>query len=129
MSLSIAGEFARGVLHRAQRGLYAGRTILTGNNVSFSERKTRRLWKPNVQYKNMYSETLGQSIRMQVTAHALRCIDKAGGLDAYLLASRKSELNSVVGERLRKFVHIVQEASRNPEVEEEHVTKTMPPTA
>lgn len=33
---------------RSRRGLYDGKDIRTGNNVSFSERKTRRKFKPNV---------------------------------------------------------------------------------
>lgn len=33
----------------AQRGLFHGKKILHGNNVSHSERKTRRIWRPNVQ--------------------------------------------------------------------------------
>ena len=33
---------------RSQRGLYNGKDIRSGNNVSFSERKTKRKFKPNV---------------------------------------------------------------------------------
>ena len=41
----------RAFMHRANRGLYAGKEIQFGNNVSHSERKTRRTWKPNVQVR------------------------------------------------------------------------------
>ena len=39
----------RAVMNRADRGLYGGKEILFGNNVSHSMRHTRRTWKPNVQ--------------------------------------------------------------------------------
>lgn len=70
---------------RATRGLYAGKNIIFGNKVSHSERKTRRSWKPNVQRKRLWSETLAKWFRFNLTTHALKCVDKAGGLDSYLL--------------------------------------------
>ncbi|CAN0016354.1 unnamed protein product, partial [Choristocarpus tenellus] len=54
-----------------------------GNRISFSNRKTRRTWKPNVQLKRLWSETLERWIKFHVTTHALRCVDHAGGLDRY----------------------------------------------
>mmetsp|Transcript_9137 Transcript_9137/g.21676 ORF Transcript_9137/g.21676 Transcript_9137/m.21676 type:complete len:132 (-) Transcript_9137:49-444(-) len=86
---------------RAGRGLYAGKTKLSGNNVSFSQRKTRRSWKPNAQWAQLYSETLDRRIRVRVTAHALRCIDQAGGLDNYLTQTRPDKLGSEVALKWR----------------------------
>ena len=40
-------------LNRARRGLYGGKRVIFGNNVSHSKRRTRRQWKPNVQHKNL----------------------------------------------------------------------------
>lgn len=51
---------------------------------------TRRSWKVNHQWKHLYSEALDEKIGLNVTTHTLRCVDKAGGLDNYLL-SIKSE--------------------------------------
>ena len=42
--------------NRASRGLYHGRTVGFGNNVSFSERHTRRKFKPNVQDVRLWSQ-------------------------------------------------------------------------
>ncbi|KAF0701096.1 Aste57867_8393 [Aphanomyces stellatus] len=70
---------------RAARGLFAGRDKRFGNNVSFSQRKPRRSWKVNHQYKHLYSEALDEQIPLNVTTHTLRCVDKAGGLDNYLM--------------------------------------------
>ena len=87
--------------NRAAKGLYAGRDVGFGNKVSHSERKTRRMWKPNVQKKRLWSEALQDFIRFSVTTHALRCIDKAGGLDKYILQTPPEKLNSATGEAAR----------------------------
>ena len=55
-------------------------------------RRTRRSWSPNVQVKWYYSELLNERFRLHVTTHAMRCIDKAGGFDHYLLFSPKHKL-------------------------------------
>lgn len=44
-------------------------------------RRAPRRWNPNVQTKKFYSPLLDETLKVQVTAHALRCIDKAGGFD------------------------------------------------
>ena len=72
-----------------------------GNNVSHSERKTRRHWKPNVHRKKLWSEGLQEAITFNVTTYALKCIDKAGGLDSYLLNTPESKLKSQSGERVK----------------------------
>lgn len=74
--------------NRSRRGLYNGKDIRTGNNVPFSMKKTKRTFKPNVFKKRVYSETLDEMVRFHLTTSALRSIDKAGGLDNYLLTSK-----------------------------------------
>lgn len=74
--------------NRSRRGIYDGKDIRTGNNVSFSNRKTKRKFKPNVFKKRVYSETLDEMIQFHVTASTLRSIDKVGGLDNYLLTTK-----------------------------------------
>eukprot|EP00658_Telonema_sp_P-2_P009475 TRINITY_DN13542_c0_g1_i1.p1 TRINITY_DN13542_c0_g1~~TRINITY_DN13542_c0_g1_i1.p1 ORF type:complete len:123 (+),score=30.83 TRINITY_DN13542_c0_g1_i1:229-597(+) len=81
-------QLVRGGMGRAKRGLFEGKEIMFGNNVSFSKRRTRRNWKPNVQTKRLWSDTLEKRVEFRVTAHALRCINKAGGLDEFLLKSK-----------------------------------------
>lgn len=88
--------------NRSQRGLYAGRQVGFGNQISFSHRHTRRTWKPNVQKKTLYSELLDESFRINVTTTALRTIDKKGGLDNYVLYTRDAKLNSVFAMKLKK---------------------------
>jgi large subunit ribosomal protein L28 len=74
--------------NRSERGLYDGKDIRTGNNLSFSMKSTKRTFKPNVFKKRVYSEILDEMIQFHLTTSALRSIDKAGGLDNYLLTSR-----------------------------------------
>ncbi|HRV91638.1 MAG TPA: 50S ribosomal protein L28 [Anaerolineae bacterium] len=61
----------------------SGKGPLTGNNVPFSQKKTRRRWLPNLQKRKIYVPELGRSIRLKVSTRALRTIDKKG-LVAYL---------------------------------------------
>ncbi|XP_010259821.1 PREDICTED: 54S ribosomal protein L24, mitochondrial isoform X1 [Nelumbo nucifera] len=86
------------VMSRAKRGIYAGRHIQFGNQVSEDGgNKTRRTWKPNVQEKRLFSYILDRHIRVKVTTHALRCIDKAGGIDEYLLKTPYHKMDTEMG--------------------------------
>ncbi|KAM7265807.1 hypothetical protein ACFE04_003490 [Oxalis oulophora] len=86
------------VMGRAQRGLFAGRHIRFGNQVSEDGgNKSRRSWKPNVQEKRLFSYVLDRHIRVKVTTHALRCIDKAGGIDEYLLRTPYQKMDTEMG--------------------------------
>jgi large subunit ribosomal protein L28 len=49
-----------------------------GNNVSHSQKKTRRQWKPNVQSRRIYVPEEDRWVRLKVSARALRTIDKIG---------------------------------------------------
>ena len=61
----------------------SGKGPMTGNNVSFSQKKTRRRWLPNLQSKRVYVPELGRSVRIRMSVRAMRTIDKIG-LMAYL---------------------------------------------
>ena len=50
----------------------------------------------------MFSEVLNEMIPMRVTTHALRCMDKAGGLDEYILNTRDQNLKSVFALELKQ---------------------------
>jgi len=99
---AVRRALARVVQGKARRGVFAGKHIKFGNRVSEDGgNKTRRRWLPNAQKKRVYSETLGEMIPMRVTTHALRCMDKAGGLDEYLLKTRDQDLQSVFALELK----------------------------
>jgi len=78
-------------------GLYGGATIQFGNKISKgrNEGKTRRSWKPNVRRKKIESEALGEELFIKVTRRALRSINKANGLDNYLLSDRPTRLKEL----------------------------------
>jgi ribosomal protein L28 len=61
----------------------------------------KRNWLPNVQTKKLWSDALGASLRLKVTAAALRNMDRMGGLDNYILRSTPKELGSLKAESLR----------------------------
>ena len=64
-----------------------GKGVLTGNNVSHANNKTRRRYLPNLQETALLSDVLGTTVRMRVTTHGLRTIEHNGGLDAFLLST------------------------------------------
>ncbi|KAF3550859.1 hypothetical protein DY000_02010177 [Brassica cretica] len=58
---------------------------------------SRRCWKPNVQEKRLFSYIFDRHIKVKVTTHALRCIDKAGGIDEYLLKTPYQKMDTEMG--------------------------------
>ena len=66
-----------------------GKSVLSGNKVSHSNRKTRTRFLPNLCQVTLISEVLQRKVRMRVAAAALRSVEHCGGLDAFL--SKASE--------------------------------------
>ena len=110
------------VQKRAREGLYAGKHIQFGNAVSHSHHKTRRTWQPNAQQVTLHSQLLQQSITLHATTHALRCIDKAGGLDAWVLGEDRRKLVGKALE-LREKMEVVYAPIRRQERYEERVRR------
>ena len=92
----------------AKRCALTGKGVQTGNNVSHAHNKTRRRWLPNLQTTSVWSDSLGQAVRLRVSAHALRLIEKKGGLDAYLMGKRDSLLPAEF-KRLKKRIRKAEE--------------------
>ena len=61
-----------------------GKGPLSGNNVSFSQKKTKRRFLPNLQTRNIYVPELGRKVKIKMSARAIRTMDKKGGLMNYL---------------------------------------------
>ncbi len=70
-----------------------GKGVLTGNNVSHSQVKTRRRFLPNLHVASLHSEALGRAVRLRVSSRALRTVDHRGGFDNFLLKARDDELS------------------------------------
>ncbi|KAL5430272.1 hypothetical protein PMIN07_010132 [Paraphaeosphaeria minitans] len=78
------------------KGLYGGKSIHFGNNVSKkTETTTRRYWKPNVLDKALYSVGLKKKIKLRVTSSVIKTIDREGGLDEYLLKQSDSRIKEL----------------------------------
>ena len=67
--------------------------MLTGNNVSHAHNKSRRRFLPNLQKMSLMSEALGKTVRLRLTPHALRSVDRSGGLDAFLMKAGDEQLS------------------------------------
>ena len=75
----------------SRRCQLTGKGVLSGNNVSHANNKTRRRFLPNLQESSVLSDTLGAAVKMRLSTRAIRTIEHNGGIDAYLAktASRK----------------------------------------
>jgi large subunit ribosomal protein L28 len=51
-----------------------------GSNISFSQRHTKKVWKPNLQTKTVVVN--GRKVRLQLSTQAIRTMKKKGLLDA-----------------------------------------------
>lgn len=76
----------------ARRCVLTGKGVQTGHNVSHANNRTKRRFLPNLQSRRLFSETLGETVRLRVATSTLRTIDKRGGLDGYLRSVGEAEL-------------------------------------
>jgi large subunit ribosomal protein L28 len=76
----------------ARRCELTGKGVMTGNNVSHANNRTRRRFLPNLQQASMLSETLGKTISLRVSVAAIRSVEKNGGIDAFLLKAKDANL-------------------------------------
>ena len=81
-----------------------GKTRQIGHRVSHSNRKTKRRFLPNLLNVTLMSDSLGRSVRLRVCANALKTVDHRGGLDAFLMAAKDSDLSPRVLEIKRQVV-------------------------
>ncbi|MTI43251.1 LSU ribosomal protein L28P [Roseibium hamelinense] len=77
----------------ARRCELSGKDVMTGNNVSHANNKSRRRFLPNLCNVSLISDTLGESFKLRICAHALRSVEHRGGLDAYLMKSSDADLS------------------------------------
>ena len=77
--------------------------VLSGNNVSHSNRKNKRRFLPNIQTVTLRSGILNSSMRMNLAARTIRSIDKNGGLDLFLINSKSSNLSEYANKLRRKI--------------------------
>lgn len=72
-----------------------GKRPITGNNVSHSNRKTRRRFLPNLHKKRFYIPETEQWVTLKLSSKALRTINKLG-VYAYLKKLERSGVDTGV---------------------------------
>jgi len=80
-----------------------GKGAQVGHKVSHSNRKSKRRFLPNLINVSMISDALGRTVRLRVSASALRTVDHRGGLDAFLSKAKDSQLSERVLELKRQI--------------------------
>jgi large subunit ribosomal protein L28 len=70
-----------------------GKSVLTGHLVSHSNHKTNTRFLPNLTKATLISESLNRRVRLRVAVATLRSIEHRGGLDAFLLKARDTDLS------------------------------------
>jgi len=91
----------------SRRCMVTGKGVLTGNNVSHANNKTRRRFLPNIQDTSVFSEALKRWVPLRATANGLRTIEHKGGLDAWLLDTAPTKLEP----KLRKIRAAIEKAT------------------
>ena len=70
-----------------------GKAVLTGNNVSHANNKTKRTFLPNLQNVTLLSDSLEQGFKFRVSTSGLRSVEHVGGLDNWLLKTADTKLS------------------------------------
>ena len=77
--------------------------VQSGNNVSHSNRKTRRRFLPNLREVSLHSEALNKYVPLRITAATLRSVDHNGGLDQFLITAKAAKL-TLAARKLRNEI-------------------------
>lgn len=75
-----------------------GKRPITGNNVSHSNRKTKRRFLPNLQKKRFYIPEMNEWVTLKVSTDALRSINKLG---IYEFLKRQEKKGADIGIELK----------------------------
>jgi len=80
-----------------------GKAAQVGHKVSHSNIKTKRRFLPNLLNVTMISDALGRSVKLRVSANALKTVDHRGGLDAFLMKAKDDDLSEKALELKRQI--------------------------
>ncbi len=69
----------------ARKCKLSGKGPFVGNSVSFSHKRTKKIWLPNLQHKRLWVPEEKRFVRIRLSARALRTVSK-NGLMSYLRA-------------------------------------------
>ena len=77
----------------ARRCELTGKGVMVGNKVSHALNRTRRRFLPNLLNVSLLSDALGRTVKLRISANALRSVEHRGGLDAFLMKADSAELS------------------------------------
>lgn len=80
---------------QSNKGLYGGKIIQFGNQISEFRNKSRRSWLPNINRHKLWSEALNRDINIKTTSRVLRTISKEGGIDRYLTKDKAARIKEL----------------------------------
>ena len=76
-----------------------GKIPMKGHNVSHANNKTNRRFLPNLKKAKFTSELLKRSLTLTVCKGGVRCVDKKGTFDEFLITVKNKNISS----RLKKL--------------------------
>src|SRR3954451_19267584 len=88
----LPGRFDR-ISIMARRCELTGKGVMVGNNVSHAVNRTKRRFLPNLLQVSLISDALGRTVKLRITAHALRSVEHRGGLDGFLVKASDDDLS------------------------------------
>jgi large subunit ribosomal protein L28 len=83
----------RGFSTMSRRCELTAKGPLVGHKVSHSNIKTKRRFLPNLCNVTFISDALGRNVRLRVSTNAIKSVDHRGGLDAFLIKAKATELS------------------------------------
>ncbi|CAG7589178.1 MAG: 50S ribosomal protein L28 [Candidatus Midichloria sp.] len=90
------------------------KAVMSGNNVSHSNRKTKRRFLPNIQNFALWSDALNRVVRLDMTTSGARTVEHNNGIDNYLLSTANSKLTKtalLIKKQIKSAI-----AKKNPEL-------------
>jgi large subunit ribosomal protein L28 len=84
-----------------------GKGPMSGQLRSHAENKTKRKFRPNLLDVTLISDALQRSVRLRISAHALKSVERSGGLDAFLAKAKDEALS----ERCLRLKRDIKKAS------------------
>ena len=92
-----------------------GTLPLSGQFRSHAENKTKRKFRPNLCNVTLMSDVLGRSVRLRVSARALKSVEHRGGLDAFLMKARNGDLSQTCL-KLKREIQRAHPLPRGPDL-------------
>lgn len=95
----------------ARKCKVSGKGVMSGNNVSHANNKTRRRFLPNLQKVSFFSEILKKRVPMRVATSTIRDIDHKGGFDKFLKDTAPTKLPPKLRKLRRQIMKVEDTAA------------------